>query len=48
MNAPMLPGIEESFNQLSNMANDPEIQQEIQSIESEFAITDSDGLEILL
>lgn len=34
-------------NQLSAMAADPEIKIESQKIKEEFAITESDGLEIL-
>lgn len=30
--------------QLSEMANDPEIQRELQEIEHEFAVTEQDGL----
>ena len=40
--------IEEKDNlesQLVTMANDPEIQNELQLIETEFAVTEADGLE---
>jgi hypothetical protein len=32
-------------SQLVTMANDPEIQNELQLIETEFAVTEADGLE---
>jgi len=32
-------------SQLVTMANDPEIQNELQMIETEFAVTEADGLE---
>lgn len=32
-------------SQLAIMANDPEVQAELQIIEQEFAVTDADGLE---
>jgi hypothetical protein len=31
--------------ELAAMANDPEIQSELQMIEDEFAVTEADGLE---
>ena len=33
--------------QLMTMANDPEIQHELQMIEEEFALTEADGLEAI-
>jgi hypothetical protein len=32
-------------NQLAAMANDPEVQAELQKIDQEFAVTEADGLE---
>lgn len=37
---------EDLDNQLAAMAADPEIQNELQQIEREFSVTESDGLEI--
>ena len=33
--------------EITAMASDPEIQRELQRIETEFALTDSDGLETM-
>jgi hypothetical protein len=33
-------------NQLAAMANDPEVQAELQKINQEFAVTEADGLEL--
>lgn len=41
-----LTGNQELDDQLGLMAADPQIQSELQEIESEFALAESDGLEI--
>lgn len=41
-----LKGSEDADNQLAQMAADPDIERELREIEREFALAESDGLEI--
>ena len=46
VNEKILTESQELDDQLALMAADPQIQSELQEIESEFALAESDGLEI--